>query len=37
MFNKILGEKSGHNKNKDYKNVNVDIWMLDKNVDKWGI
>jgi hypothetical protein len=35
MFNKILGEKLGHNE--DYENADVDIWMLDKDVDKWGI
>ncbi len=35
IFNKILGEKLGYNE--DYKNEDVDIWMLDKDVDKWGI
>jgi hypothetical protein len=35
MFNKILGEKLGYDK--DYENVDVDIWMLNKDVDKWGI
>jgi hypothetical protein len=23
--------------NKDYENVDVSIWMLNKDVDKWGI
>jgi hypothetical protein len=35
MFNKVLGEKLGYNE--DYENVDVNIWMLDKDVDKWGI
>ncbi len=35
MFNKILGEKSGYDK--DYENANVSIWMLDKDVEKWDI
>jgi hypothetical protein len=30
-----LGEKSGYNNN--YKNVDVGIWLLDKEVDMWGI
>jgi hypothetical protein len=34
MFNKILRDKLGYNE--DYKNANVNIWMLDKDVDKWG-
>ncbi len=34
LFTKILGEKLGYNK--DYKNANVNIWMLDKEVDMWG-
>jgi hypothetical protein len=35
MFNKILGEKLGYDK--DYENANVSIWMLDKDVEKWDI
>jgi hypothetical protein len=35
MYNKILGEKLGYNE--DYENVDDNIWMLDKDVDKWGI
>ncbi len=35
MFNKILREKLGYDE--DYKNVVIGIWMLDKDVDKWGI
>jgi hypothetical protein len=34
-FNKILKEKLGYDK--DYNNVDVNIWMLDKEVDRWGI
>ncbi len=35
LFNKMLKEKLGYNKY--YKNANVNIWMLDKDVEKWGI
>jgi len=35
LFTKILGEKLGYNK--EYENVDVDIWMLDKEVSMWGI
>jgi len=35
MFNKIFGAKLGYDE--DYENVNVDIQMLDKDVEKWGI
>jgi len=31
----MLKEKLGYNKY--YKNANVNIWMLDKDVEKWGI
>ncbi len=32
---KSLGEKLEYNN--DYKNVDVDIWLLDKEVNMWGI
>jgi hypothetical protein len=35
LFTKILGEKLGYDN--DYENVDVNIWMLDKEVDRWGI
>jgi len=35
LFNKILSEKLGYDE--DYKNANVGIWMLNKDVEKWGI
>jgi len=35
FFTKILGEKHGYNN--DYENADVGIWLLDKEVDKWGI
>jgi hypothetical protein len=35
LFNKILGEKLRYDE--DYENVDVGIWMLDKEVNKWGL
>jgi len=35
LSTKILGEKLGYNE--EYKNADVHIWMLDKEVEKWGI
>jgi hypothetical protein len=34
MFNKTLGEKLGYDEDKNSADVN--IWMLSKDVDKWG-
>jgi hypothetical protein len=33
MFNKTFGEKLGYDEDKE--SVDVNIWMLDKDVDKW--
>jgi hypothetical protein len=35
LFTKILGEKLGYDE--EYENAVVGIWMLDKEVDMWGI
>jgi hypothetical protein len=35
LFNKILGEKLGYDE--DYKNVDVNIKIPNKEVDMWGI
>jgi hypothetical protein len=35
LFNKILGEKLGYDE--DYKNAYVNIWRLNKEVDRCGI
>jgi hypothetical protein len=35
LFNKILWEKLGYNE--DYEHADVNIWMPNKYVDKWGI
>ncbi len=35
FFKNIIGEKIGFNK--EYENANLGLWMLDKDVDKWGI
>ncbi len=35
FFTKILAEKLGYGE--EYENANVNIWMLGKEVDRWGI
>ncbi len=33
-FEKIIGEKLGFNE--EYENADLGLWMLDKDMDKWG-
>ncbi len=35
LFTKIFGEKLGYNN--EYENADVNIWLLNNKVDKWGI
>jgi hypothetical protein len=35
LFTKMLGEKHGYNN--DYENADVGIWLVDKEVNRWGI